>query len=86
MGKTNFDSITIPATGTVALGTSKGFQKAKIVAHPSNAGPVYVKNATDTVIGYPLGAGSDLDLGSGNLVDFVASGTPNARLSIAYEQ
>lgn len=84
-----FGNITIPATGSIAFpasGVAASVVSATIEAHPSNAGVIYVKLATETNLGYPLAAGATLNLGRNNLSDYVASGAPNARLAYVYEQ
>jgi hypothetical protein len=80
-----FDSVTIPATGSVPVASGyRGANQVSLVAHPSNTGIIYVKTTGDTGNGYPLSAGATLNIGASNLAAMTASGVVGGRLHYAY--
>lgn len=82
-----FDTVTIPATGSITVASGRlDVLQVQLVAHPSNTGIIYIKNATDTGNGYPLNAGATLSLMQGNLGGMTASGVVGGRLAYAYNQ
>lgn len=82
-----FDTVTIPATGAVTVASGRlDVVEARLTAHPSNSGIIYVRNTSDTGNGYPLSAGASVDIKSANLAALTASGVVGGRLAYVYNQ